>query len=56
MEEKVGDMEARADAAAEMADFEKDDLEDEFAALETKGNVEDDLAGVESKSRKRKRG
>ena len=49
MEQKVGDMEARADAAAEMADFEKDDLEDEFAALETKGNVEDDLAALKAK-------
>ena len=49
MEEKVSDMEARADAAAEMADFEKDPLEDEFAALETKGNVEDDLAALKAK-------
>ena len=49
MEQKVGDMEARADAAAEMADFEKDSLEDEFAALETKGNVEDDLATLKAK-------
>ena len=49
MEQKVGDMEARADAAAEMADFESDPLEDEFAALETKGNVEDDLAALKAK-------
>lgn len=49
MEQKVGDMEARADAAVEMADFEKDSLEDEFAALETKGNVEDDLAALKAK-------
>ena len=49
MEQKVGDMEARADAAVEMADFEKDSLEDEFAALETKGNVEDDLAALKTK-------
>lgn len=49
MEQKVGDMEARADAAAEMADFEQDSLEDEFAALETKDNVEDDLAALKSK-------
>ncbi len=49
MEEKVGDMEARADAAAEMADLEKDPLEEEFAALETKGNVEDDLAALKAK-------
>ena len=49
MEQKVGDMEARADAATEMADFEKDSLEDEFAALETEGNVEDDLAALKAK-------
>ena len=49
MEQKVGDMEARADAAAEMADLEKDTLEDEFAALETKGNVDDDLAALKAK-------
>ena len=49
MEQKVGDMEARADAAAEMADFEKDSLEDEFAALEKTGNVEDDLAALKAK-------
>ena len=49
MEQKVGDMEARADAAAEMADFEKDSLEDEFAALEKNGNVEDDLAALKAK-------
>lgn len=49
MEQKVGDMEARADAAAEMADFDKDPLEDEFAALEKTGNVEDDLAALKAK-------
>ena len=49
MEQKVGDMEARADAAAEMADFEKDSLEDEFAALEKTGNVEEDLAALKAK-------
>ena len=49
MEQKVGDMEARADAAAEMADFEKDSLEDEFAALEKTNNVEDDLAALKAK-------
>lgn len=49
MEQKVGDMEARADAAAEMADFENDSLEDEFAALEKTGNVEDDLAALKAK-------
>ena len=49
MEQKVGDMEAKADAAAEMADFEKDKLEDEFAELETKGSVDDDLAALKAK-------
>lgn len=49
MEQKVGDMEARADAAAEMADFENDPLEDEFAALEKTGNVENDLAALKAK-------
>ena len=49
MEQKVGDMEARADAAAEMADLEKDTLEDEFAALEKTGNVEDDLTALKAK-------
>ena len=49
MEQKVGDMEARADAATEMADLEKDPLEDEFAALEKTSNVEDDLAALKAK-------
>ena len=49
MEQKVGDMEARADAATEMADLEKDPLEEEFAALEKTGNVEDDLAALKAK-------
>ena len=49
MEQKVGDMEARADAAAEMADFERDPLEDEFAALEKNDNVDDDLAALKAK-------
>ena len=49
MEQKVGDMEARADATAEMADLEKDPLEEEFAALEKTGNVEDDLAALKAK-------
>ena len=48
MEQKVGDMETRADAAAEMADFEKDPLEAEFAALEKTGSVEDDLAALKA--------
>ena len=49
MEQKVGDIEARADAAAEMADFERDPLEDEFAALEKNDNVDDDLAALKAK-------
>jgi phage shock protein A len=49
MEQKVGDMEARADAAAEMADFERDPLEDEFASLEKNDNVDDDLAALKAK-------
>ncbi|MCZ6677326.1 MAG: PspA/IM30 family protein [Candidatus Poribacteria bacterium] len=48
MEAKVGDMEARADAAAEMAEMSRDPLEDEFAALET-GSVDDDLAALKAK-------
>ncbi|MCZ6676621.1 MAG: PspA/IM30 family protein [Candidatus Poribacteria bacterium] len=48
MEQKVGDIEAAADAAAEMADFEADTLEDEFAKLETKENVDDDLAALKA--------
>jgi phage shock protein A len=49
MEQKVADMEARADAAAEMADFGRDKLEEEFAALEKKGSVDDDLAALKAK-------
>ena len=48
MEEKVGDMEARADAASEMSELSRDPLEEEFAALET-GNVDDDLAALKAK-------
>lgn len=47
MEAKVGDMEARADAAAEMSELSNDSLEDEFAALET-GDVDDDLAALKA--------
>ena len=49
MEQKVGDMEVRAEAATEMADLEKDPLEEEFAALEKTGNVDDDLAALKAK-------
>jgi len=50
MERKVDDMEARADAAAEMADLdETKKLEDEFAKLETKTTVDDDLAALKAK-------
>ncbi len=48
MEAKVGDMEARADAATEMSELSRDSLEDEFAALET-GSVDDDLAALKAK-------
>ena len=48
MEEKVGDMEARADAASEMSELSRDPLEEEFAALGT-GNVDDDLAALKAK-------
>ena len=48
MEQKVGDMEARADAASEMSELSRDPLEEEFAALET-GNVDDDLAALKAK-------
>ena len=49
METKVADMEAHADAAAEMAELEHDTLEDEFAALEKDGSVDDDLAALKAK-------
>ena len=48
MEQKVGDMEARADAASEMSELSRDPLEEEFAALGT-GNVDDDLAALKAK-------
>ena len=48
MEQKVGDMEARADAASEMSELSRDPLEEEFAALGT-GNVDDDLAVLKAK-------
>ena len=50
MARKVDDMEARADAAAEMADLdETKKLEDEFAKLETKSTVDEDLAALKAK-------
>ena len=45
---KVDQIEARADAAAEMADMEADKLEDEFAELES-SNIDDDLAALKAK-------
>lgn len=50
MAQKVDEMEARADAAAEMADLDESKrLEDEFAKLETKSSVDDDLAALKAK-------
>ena len=50
MEQKIDEVEARADAAEEMAaDFGDDTLEDEFAQLGTKASVDDDLAALKSK-------
>ena len=45
---KVDQIEARADAAAEMADMEADKLEDQFAELES-SNLDDDLAALKAK-------
>jgi len=49
MEEKIVDMEARADAAEEMAQTEDVKLEDQFAELEKEGSVDDELAALKSK-------
>ncbi|HIE26607.1 TPA: PspA/IM30 family protein [Candidatus Poribacteria bacterium] len=49
MEEKVTDMEARADAAVEMAQTEDVKLEDQFAELEKEGSIDDDLAALKAK-------
>lgn len=50
MEQKIDDMEARADAAEEMAaDFGDDKLEDEFAELTKTSSVNDDLAALKAK-------
>jgi len=49
MEEKVADLEARADAAAEMAETEDVKLEDQFAELEKEGSVDDELAALKVK-------
>jgi phage shock protein A len=49
MEEKVADMEARADAAEEMAETEDVKLEDQFAELEKEGGVDDELAALKAK-------
>jgi len=48
MASKVDDIEAKADAAVEMADMESDKLEDQFAELES-GNIDDDLAALKAK-------
>ena len=49
MEEKVTDLEARAEAAAEMAETEEVKLEDQFAELEKEGSVDDELAALKAK-------
>lgn len=48
MAEKVDQIEARADAAAEMADMETDKLDEQFAELES-SNLDDDLAALKAK-------
>lgn len=52
MEQKVEDVEARADAAEEMADSEADTLEDQFAQLEQGSGVDDELAALKAKLNK----
>jgi len=47
MATKVDDIEAKADAAAEMADMESDKLEDQFAELES-SDIDDDLAALKA--------
>ncbi|MBM3238132.1 PspA/IM30 family protein [Candidatus Poribacteria bacterium] len=49
MAEKVDEMEARADAAVEMAQTEEVKLEEQFAELEKEGNLDDDLAALKAK-------
>jgi phage shock protein A len=50
MEDKINDMEARADAAEELSeDFSDTKLEDEFAELAKKDSVDDDLAALRAK-------
>jgi len=49
MEQKVDEIEARADAAAEMAADSDVTLEDEFAELEQEGSVDDELAALKQK-------
>jgi phage shock protein A len=49
MEQKIVDSEARADAAAEMAQTEDVKLEDQFAELEKEGSLDDDLAALKAK-------
>ena len=48
MGENVDQIEARADAAAEMADMEADKLDEQFAELES-SNLDDDLAALKAK-------
>ncbi len=48
MSQKVDEIEAKADDAAEMSDMETDKLEDEFAELES-SNLDDDLAALKAK-------
>lgn len=50
MEQKVLDMESRADAESELnAELSGDSLDDKFKALETTANVEDKLAALKAK-------
>jgi phage shock protein A len=49
MEQKIVESEARADAAAEMAETEDVKLEDQFAELEKEGSLDDDLAKLKAK-------
>lgn len=51
MSEKVDEIEAKADASAEMSEEfgGEDNLEDQFAKLERESSVDDDLAALKSK-------
>jgi len=52
MENKVEEIEARADATEEMATSEADTLEDQFAQLEDGSSVDDELAALKAKLNK----